>query len=608
MDFQRFLAELKRRRVYRVAVTYAIALFAAVQLLEALVGFFPVLNSLGTALVVIGLIGFPLAVILAWIYDITPQGVRRTAALEAGSTGETATAVTAAEARASHTLPAGRAAGFVGVGVLVAVVGLAAVSHWSGPLPPVERVGSIAVLPFTDLSTDHDQQVFGDGIADELLNRLAQGTELQVAARASAFSLRGQELDVMEVGRRLRVDAVLDGTIRTDGEHLRVSAQLSDARSGRLIWSASYDREEANLLELQDELALAIVDALQLELSAGGRLAAVDRDGRTAPERLGSSTQGAAYDLYSSGMEAWHRRTEASVRQAIAQFEEAVELDPSFALAHAGLAQAYAILPQVSSEPPRAAAGRAKEAAATALGLEGLLPEAHVAMGQIRQNYDWRPRQAESSYRRAIEANPSYATAHQWYAETLLVTGRYPEALAEIDRAVALDPLSPAPVTVRGYIHTVLGDHAAALTDFRRVAAASPGFTVADINHGATALLAGEVAEARAAFARLAGADRALGRALAAVVDGATDPARRTEGVRAAAGLRGRLAPALVAVMAALVGDDAAALDMLTRAYEERSDANLPMVIIHPVFAPLRADTGFHEIVERLGVTLPPLR
>ena len=540
MDLDRFFAELKRRHVFRVAGTYAVALFAAVQVLEALVGFFPVLNAIGTMIVVVGLLGFPATVALAWVFDITPQGVRRTEALpDAGS----------APAGARRVLTARHAAGFVGMGIIVAIVGLAAIPAVTGNrLTELAAPASIAVLPFADLSPEGDQQIFGDGIADELLNRLAQTTELQVAARSSSFALRDAGLDAEALGEQLHVDAILEGSIRSDGENVRVSAQLSDARNGRLIWSHSYDRPKASVLALQDEIALAIVENLQAELQPQAQVA----EGETAPAappRLGGSTHNAeAYELYRRGLDAWHRRTEASVRTAIQRFEEALALDDEYALAWAGLAQAYVVLPQISSEPPRAAVGRAKTAAASALGLVGNLPEALVAMGQIAQNYDWRLRRAENFYERALEANPSYATAHQWYGETLLMQGRYEEARAQIARAVELDRLSAAPLTVRGYMAAVLGDQEAALEDFRAVARTTPDFPVAAFNHGVSATLTGAGAEAKAAFGRMAAGDAALRRALERIVDGALDPAAGAAGREAAGALRGRLAPGLVAV------------------------------------------------------------
>jgi TolB-like protein/Flp pilus assembly protein TadD len=290
---------------------------------------------------------------------------------------------------------------------------------------------SIAVLPFANLSAKQENEYFSDGITEEILNALGQVSGLQVAARTSSFAFRGQDVTAEEIGRRLGVTFLLDGSVRREGNRVRISAQLVNAAEGYQLWSERYERELSSVFAIQDEIARAIVRKLQLEFEGG------------AGERLVSSPTDDldAYELYLRGRYFWNQRTGADLRRAIEYFQRAVEADPDYAQAYAGLAEAHVLLPFYGSIAQDEAFEQAIAYAEKALELDRSLPGPHAALGWAR-GVQFRWAAAERAHRRAIELNPSYATAHQWRAWTLLSTGRADEALEEIRRAQELDPLS----------------------------------------------------------------------------------------------------------------------------------------------------------------------
>jgi TolB-like protein/Flp pilus assembly protein TadD len=297
----------------------------------------------------------------------------------------------------------------------------------STPAPAPDR--SVAVLPFVNMSGRAEEDYFSDGVTEEILNALAQVQGLRVAARTSSFSFKGKNEDVRSIGERLGVRAVLEGSVRRDDDRIKITAQLIDAGTGYHLWSNTFNRSDADLFAVQDEIARAIANALEL------RLAPKDTEHRP-PTR-----DAPAYDLYLKGREAWNERSETSLPRAIALFEEAVALDPGFAVAYSGLADAYALLEDYGKIPAEEAFPRAIHAAQQALEIDETLAEANASLGHVYM-HQFRWREAEEEFRRALSLNPSYANAHHWYSVQLLWTGRYDEALRESRIAREVDPLS----------------------------------------------------------------------------------------------------------------------------------------------------------------------
>ncbi|HEY7612130.1 MAG TPA: tetratricopeptide repeat protein [Gemmatimonadales bacterium] len=295
-----------------------------------------------------------------------------------------------------------------------------------------ERPLAVAVLPFEDLSPGHDQAYLADGVTEELIGALAGVDGLRVSSRTSAFSLKGKALDAKEVGERLGVTRVIDGSVRREGSRLRIAVRLADARSGYQLWSTAFDREVAGMLETQEELARAIAGALRVRLGAGESVAS---PGATVDDA-------AAYDLYLRGRYHWHRRTEADLRAAVAAFEEAVRRAPDYARAWAGLADAYAIIGFYDWGPPSEFFPKAREAALRAREEEELRGEAEATLGYVTFYYDWDWPAAETHFREAIRLEPRSSKAHQWYANFLTGMGRFDEAEREMRAATELEPLS----------------------------------------------------------------------------------------------------------------------------------------------------------------------
>jgi len=342
------------------------------------------------------------------------------------------------EARSRRWLP-------LGVGILlVAMVVVAIWWRFSSAPSSVPLPTAIAVLPFADMSPGGDQEYFADGMSEELINRLSKIEELRVVARTSAFAFKGKNADIREIGEQLDVGAVVEGSVRKAGDRLRITAQLVQVADGYHLWSETYERRLDDVFAIQDEVAWAIANALQTYL-----------DIRQASKP--STTDVRAYELYLMGRFFWNQRTEEGHRKAIQYFEQALELDSEYALSYSGLADAYMLLAMNFGllEEYLAKAG---EAAKRAVALDDLLAEGHASLGFFRYlTYDWASSEVE--FRRSLAINPAYASAHQWYAQLLMATGRIDESLAETRRALQLDPLS-------GVINTAAGMQYLAARDY----------------------------------------------------------------------------------------------------------------------------------------------
>lgn len=595
-------SELKRRRVWRVAGGYILVVWMGV---EIVVETFPLLGApdwVPRLVVVLAFLGFPITVILAWLFDVTPEGVVRTRSLEdGGETGEDGKAGggvagdgTDADAAPRVVMQAGpaRLAGVFGAGIVVALVGFGAYSMVNPrALFRPESIQSIAVLPFNDLSAAGDQGYFADGVTEELINRLARLEEIRVAGRASSFAFRDRDPGLDEIAERLGVDAVVEGSLRRDGDQLRVTVELVDVASGFQIWSDSYDRTADDIFTIQDDIAAAIVDALRVQLVPG-----------TSRIRAGTDNV-RAHDAYLLGLARWHARTPEDLTRALEYFKQAVAEDPSFAPAHAGLALTYAVLPSYTDMPADTAAELGTTAAARALALNAQLAEGHAALGQIAQAFEWNLDAAEVAYTRAIEFQPNYATAHGWYAETLIMLGRLSEAEQELDKAEQLDPLAVATRHTRAYLYVARRELDAARASYRRLLADNPGYTIGHL--GLLLVCLAEDCPDDAINAARAAYPPAVADVMIQVVRADADPSLRPQAMEALDGLDGTLPPSQLALYRAALGDREGAITRLQQAYEEGVDPNLPFFVVHPLFDSLRRDPRFEAIAEGLGVETP---
>src|SRR5215204_1837246 len=294
------------------------------------------------------------------------------------------------------------------------------------------KTPSIAILPFVNVSADPDNEYFCDGLAEELINSLMKLDKLRVAARTSTFAFKGRESDVRYIGQNLGVQSVLEGSVRKSGDRLRIVAQLINVTDGYQIWSERYDRQLADVFEIQDDISLAIVDALKVKL--------LNNEKAILRKRYTDNVE--AYELYLKGR-LWNRRTADGFKTAIGYFQKAIELDDGYAIAYAGLADYYTVLAFYEGLPPHIAGERAKGLATKAIELDNTIGETHSTLGVTLGAFDWKWDEARTYYRRAMEINPYYMPAYQYLAMNLLIQNRAEEALENAQRCLEIDPLLP---------------------------------------------------------------------------------------------------------------------------------------------------------------------
>ncbi len=454
--YQKFFAELKRRKVFRVMAVYGTVAFILLQLADIAFEPLGLPPAAMTFLIVLALFGFPIALVLAWAFEVTPEGVKKT---EEAAPGEITGII---EAPASTRWPAGLLA-LVGVAALVwgawfvgkrageSEAATPSTASWTISVSDEAQSSgvqlayaelskdarpSIAVLPFADMSREGDQEYFSDGITEEILNVLARIPELRVAARTTAFSYKGQDPDLREVGENLGVRYVLEGSVRKAGDDLRITAQLIDTHDNFHVWSQSYDRTLDNVFEIQSEIAEAIAEALKVPLGV-----------EHGSDLVFPTADMAAYDLYLEGQAKVKDRGAENIADAITLFEAAIARDSGWAPAWAGLAMARTLEPYYQpgfSGPSQDAdvwersLSAAEVAARQALGLDPDNASARVALGNACRDR-WKWEEAETEYRLALETDPDNVEAYQQYAELLNSVGRPAEALNSSARALALD-------------------------------------------------------------------------------------------------------------------------------------------------------------------------
>jgi serine/threonine-protein kinase len=427
---------------------------------------------------------------------------------------------------------------------------------------PVASEKSIAVLPFLDLSPEKDQEYFCDGMTEELISELARITGLRVVARTSVFEFKGKPQDVRRVGTQLNVATVLEGSIRKSGDRLRITAQLVGVPDGYHLWSETYDRELKDVFDVQREISRAIATALQVSL--GGRPA-------TTPDTSNLE----AYNLYLQGRYHCSKRNEPELESAIRYFQAAAKLDPKYARAYAGLAEAYLQLSSWASRNPREMMPKGKDYAVQALALDESIAEAHTSLGAIHLVYDWNVAAARREYERAIALNPGYVTGHWWYAFLLLASGHAQDARRELDVALRLDPLSLPVLTDAVDLYLDTGDRASALLTVRKALDLDPASTLARINFGVALIADNRIPEALAAFERAVADEPENARALYFLAVGQTRLGHREDAHRVIERLlalsKKKYVACEIAMAYSAAGDLDQALTWLERAFEDRS-------------------------------------
>jgi TolB-like protein/Tfp pilus assembly protein PilF len=454
------VADHRRGRLLRVATAYALVTWVLLQLGE--ITFEPLKLPAWslTALIWVLVLGFPIAMMLAWLFERGSKGFRRTADSTLGSTLSLVAGVVVIDALAGYWL----------FGYYAGDPALTVAETEPQPAPVAQQQAppnSIAVLPFVDLSPENNQQYFSDGISEEILNVLAQ-SGLSVAGRTSSFALRGDARDIREIGQLLNVATVLEGSVRKAGDSVRVTAQLIDTSNGFHLWSNNYDRKLVDIFKIQDEIAAEIVNELVGSYEGFAR----------APTQAPAIASFEAYDLYLQGRDLWQRRTPASLTEAVAVFKRTLELDPAYALAYSGLADAYLLLANYGNLNVAEAIQLATPLIQTALELDGQMSEGFASLGLMYWNLG-RFSAAETHLRRAIKLDPDNTTAAMWLGTLIGGQGRLGEELLILGQALDKDPLNPLININLADSHLRRGEYQAGMDRLEQMLAVYPTSTPA---------------------------------------------------------------------------------------------------------------------------------
>jgi len=547
-----FLAELKRRKVYRVAVVYVIVgvgiLGAAEVILDPLG-----LEAVRPYLVILILLGFPMALVLAWAYEVKPEEPRPPEAAHEEATPSPAI------------------------------------------IQPEDPRPSVAVLPFANLSADPENEYFSDGITFDIINHLAKITGLKVISRTSVMGYKSTEKRLREIGGELGVATIVEGEVQRVGDRVRISAQLVDARTDEHLWAEQYDRELIDVFTIQSDVAQRVAAALRATLSLAEK-----KRIETRP-----TDDFEAYTLYLRGRYFWDRRP-GGLTNALDYFQKALDMDPEYALAHAGVADCFIQLAWYGYLPPREAWPKAKAAAMQALELNRELAEAHASLGYAKVCYDWDPLAAEKDFKRAIELNPGYAPAHYWYALVFLVLERFGDVVAQSERALEVDPLSVFANAHFGWTLIGVGQVGRSREQLERALELDPDFALTHWllgwGYGVERSFENSIRHLQKACELSEGSPWFM-----AHLGWAYGASGREEEARAVlSDLRERRSKQFVpslhfAYVHLGLGETGEALDWLERAYDEQ-DMSMAFLKLDAKLDPLRTEPRFIAILEKVGL------
>jgi DNA-binding winged helix-turn-helix (wHTH) protein/TolB-like protein/Flp pilus assembly protein TadD len=534
---------------------------------------------------------------------VTPPGpavARETPADGGGAfapAGPAAPAAGAAPATATRVRRRPRAAlAAVALGILVVVaLGFRSWRAAHRPLP----IESLAVLPVVALHPGADDELLELAMADALITRLSALEPLVVRPTSAVQDLGSGPRDPLQIGRRLDVDAVMDGSLQRSGDRLRLSLRLLSVRDGRLLWSGSFETVYTDPFTVQDAISVQVADALALQLS-----------GRRQQRGNRGTNDRAAYQEYVRGRYFWNRRTEPDLMEALRHFQSALDRDPTFAAAHAGVADTWALLPLYGRTSPRDAFPKAIKAARDALSYDPDLAEAHTSLAYSRFQYEWDWEESEAEFRTAMRLDPSYPTAPHWYAYLLSALGRHEEAIANARLAQRLDPLSLVINTDLGLVLYFARRHDDAVAQFRRTLELDPRFAYARFG-AALALSAANrhdeaIVEARRAV-ELSGGSALMRGVLGHVLGraGRVDEAREVLAALSQVSPGGRVQPGAFVLVHTGLGDGDAAFAALRSAYDERSRF-MVYLDVWPIYDDIRTDRRFASLIQ--AVALPPRR
>ncbi len=455
---------------------------------------------------------------------------------------------------------------------------------------------SVAVLPFKDLSPKKDQEYFCDGMAEELINALTKIERLKVASGSSAFQFKGKSYDIREVGEKLKVQTVLEGSVRKAGDRLRITAQLVNVADGFHLWSEKYDRDMGDIFAVQDEISLAIVEKLKVKL--------VKKDKAEMIKRYTDNVE--AYNLYLKGRYFWNKRTREGFTRGIQYFEKAIVEDSHFVLPYAGLADSYNLLGFYCILPPEKAFPKAKSAAMKGLEIDETTAEVHTALAFVRMYYDWEWEEAEREFTKAIELNPGYPTAHHWYAEYLALTRQMDDAIKEAKRALELDPFSIVMNTILGWTYYYSHKFTQAIEQFQRTSEMDPNsaivhffLSLAYTQESMFDEAIAEIKRAKILFGESTLMEAVLGHAYAA--SGKKDLAQKTLDKLKRMLKRMYVSPYYIAGIYADLGEKGEAFNWLEKCLDEK-DIWMAFLKIDPLWDKIRSDTRYSALLKKISL------
>jgi len=579
-----FFAELKRRNVYKVAVAYIVVGWALSQGIAQVFPVFDIPNWAIRLIVLLIIFGLPIAVVLAWMFELTPQGIKRT---------ETADAMPAAVKPKKHawiyvvTIGAAISIGLFSLGRYSA----ATRQNQSSSLP--EK--SIAVLPLGNLSRDPDNEYFAAGIQDEIITRLAQISDLKVISCSSTQRYKGSRESLRQIASELGVTNILEGSVQKASDQVHVNVQLLNAVTDSHLWADTFDRKLTDIFAVEGEIAKTIADTLQAKLSGSEK----SRIAKTP------TTNNEAHELYLKGRFFWNKRTAEDLRRSIDYFNQAIAKDPNYALAYAGLAQSWKLLPAFDGGAPKDCFPKAETAARKALTLDDTLSDAHAALASLKGLNGFDYPGAIKEYERALQLNPNDATAHQWFAnDTLANIGQNEREVTVMKRAVELDPLSLIINANLGAAYVHAGRLDEAIAQLRKTVEMDSAFYYARYTLALALELKGAIPEAIAEYQKTVSINDdpvplgMLGRLYA--TRGRKDEAQKIlQQLRQRREQRYTAAYSLALVYLGL-GDRNEALKWLEESYRERDGFNIGPIRIDPLLAPLQGDPRFEALAEKI--------
>src|SRR5438309_715191 len=460
MNSRRFFAELKRRNVYKVAVAYAVVAWLLIQIATQVFPFFEIPNWAVRLVVLLVVIGFPIALVIAWAFELTPEGLKRTEA---------------ADAAQKHSKPRTWiyvviVAGAISIGLFFLGRYTATDGRRSAASLPAK---SIAVLPFENLSRDPDNAYFTEGVQEEILTRLAKIADLKVISHTSTQRYKSSPNDLPQIAKQLGVANILEGSVQKSQDQVRVNVQLINAATDAHLWADSFDRKLIDIFAVESEIAAKVADTLQAKLT-GAEQHAISMQPTQNTE---------AYQLYLRGRYFWNKRTGPDLQKAIDYFKQAIDKDPNYALAYVGLGDAYILLSGFGAARPQDSFPLAEAAAKKALEIDDNLAEAHTTLGFSLCVHHFDFAGSIREFDRAIALNPNYATAHHWFGDgPLLAVGQFDRAIAEGKRALELDPLSVIITADLGADYLVARRYDEAIEQFHKAIDLDPRFYYAHWN------------------------------------------------------------------------------------------------------------------------------